>query len=98
MGQRRNLTGARMVITGASQGIGRALTLAALRHGVRVLAVARQTNLLEELAQEAKQAGFELAIVQADITNPADRQKITDAARSQLGGLDVLVNNAGIGS
>lgn len=98
MGQRRNIAGARMLITGASQGIGRALTLAALRHGVRVLAAARQMNLLEELVQEAKQAGFELAIVQADITNPADRQKLAEAARTQLGGLDLLVNNAGIGS
>src|SRR3954454_21160299 len=98
MGQRRSIATTRMLITGASQGIGRALAIEAVKQGAKVLAAARQISLLEELAQEVKAHGGHLEIVAADVTSEADRKKLTDAARSQLGGLDVLVNNAGIGS
>src|SRR5262249_41063021 len=57
MGQRRTIAGLRMLITGASQGIGRALALEAVQQGVKVLAVARQQPLLDELAAEAKSLG-----------------------------------------
>ncbi len=98
MGQRRDIAGLRILITGASQGIGRALALEAARRGARVLAAARSAELLAELEHEAAQAGHPLLTVQADVTEPADRQKMVDAAASRLGGLDVLVNNAGIGA
>src|SRR5262245_10185390 len=98
MGQRRNITGLRILITGASQGIGRALALEAARRGARVLAAARSADLLTELAAEARAAGHPLETVQADVTSADDRQKMADAARDRLGGLDVLVNNAGIGA
>ncbi len=98
MGQRRTLPGSRMLITGASQGIGRALALAAAARGARVLAVARSADLLTELADQAKTAGGILVTVQADITSPDDRQAMVEAARHHFGGLDVLVNNAGIGA
>jgi short-subunit dehydrogenase len=87
-----------MLITGASQGIGRALAKAAVRRGVRVLAAARSEPLLAELAEGARAEGGTLQIVQADITNPDDRQRILDAALHHFGGLDLLVNNAGIGA
>jgi short-subunit dehydrogenase len=98
MGQRRTIAGTRMLITGASQGIGRALAIEAVKQGAKVLAAARQQSLLEELAAELKKSGGHLEIVAADVTSAADRHKLVDAARVQLGGLDVLVNNAGIGS
>lgn len=97
MGRRRQLAGLRILITGASQGIGRALALEALRRGARVLAAARSADLLADLAAEAKPLGT-LATVQADVTSPDDRQAMLDAARQHFGGLDVLVNNAGIGA
>jgi short-subunit dehydrogenase len=98
MGHRRNIAGLRILITGASQGIGRALALEGARRGARVLAAARSADLLAELAAEARAAGHTIDTVQADVTFADDRQKMADAARDLLGGLDVLVNNAGIGA
>jgi short-subunit dehydrogenase len=92
---RRDIAGLRILITGASQGIGRALALEAARRGARVLAAARSQDLLADLAKEA---GGTVHTVLADVTSPEDRQKMVDAARDQLGGLDVLINNAGIGA
>jgi short-subunit dehydrogenase len=98
MGQRRTLAGSRLLITGASQGIGRALALDAARRGAKVLAAARSEQLLRELATEANSAGGILVAVPADITSPEDRQRLVDAAQRHFGGLDVLINNAGIGA
>lgn len=98
MGQRRQIAGLRILITGASQGIGRALALEAARRGARVLAAARSADLLDELVQEARGAGQSIETVVADVTSAADRQKMVEAARQKLGGLDVLINNAGIGA
>jgi short-subunit dehydrogenase len=96
MGQRRSLAGSRILITGASQGIGRALASAAARRGARVLAAARSAPLLEKLKQEVQ--GGTLETVRADVTSPEDRAAMARAAVRAFGGLDVLVNNAGIGA
>jgi short-subunit dehydrogenase len=98
MGQRRSITGARVVITGASQGIGRALAVAAARRGARVLAAARSDELLQELAAEVRASGGTIETVRADVTSPEDRRRMVEAAVGHFGGLDVLVNNAGIGA
>lgn len=98
MGQRRTLAGSRMLITGASQGIGRALALEAAARGAKVLAAARSADLLDELARDARGRGGVLETVQADVTSAADRQKMVEAAQRHFGGLDLLVNNAGIGA
>jgi short-subunit dehydrogenase len=74
------------------------LALAAASRGARVLAAARSDDLLRELAAEARTAGHPLETVVADVTSPADRQHMVDAALRCYGGLDVLVNNAGIGA
>jgi len=97
---RRKIAGLRILITGASQGIGRALAVAAVRRGACVLAAARSAELLAELAKEIHAAGgtLELETVVADVTSPADRQKMVETARRVFGGLDVLINNAGIGA
>jgi short-subunit dehydrogenase len=98
MGQSRKITGCRMLITGASQGIGRALALEAAKQGARVMAAARSDDLLAELAREAEALGHPILTVRADVTEPADRQKMVDECARAMGGLDVLVNNAGIGA
>ncbi len=94
----RKLDGLRVLVTGASQGIGRALCVEAARRGCRVLAAARSRPLLDELAAEIRQANGTVETVVADVTKPEDRQAMADAAVRHFGGLDVLVNNAGIGA
>jgi short-subunit dehydrogenase len=94
----RKLAGKRVLVTGASQGIGRALCVAAAKRGCKVLAAARSRELLDELAAEVRAAGGTIETVVADVTSPADRQAMVDAAVRHFGGLDILVNNAGIGA
>jgi short-subunit dehydrogenase len=95
---RRRISGSRMLISGASQGIGRALVVAAAARGAKVLAVARSGELLRELAEQLRAQGGIVETLAADITNPQDRQRMVEAARDHFGGLDILVNNAGIGA
>jgi short-subunit dehydrogenase len=97
MGQ-RTLQGARILITGASQGIGRALAAAAARQGCKVLAAARSRDQLQDLADGVRKEGGVLEVVQADVTSADDRRRMVEAAQQHFGGLDILVNNAGIGA
>jgi short-subunit dehydrogenase len=98
MGQRRSIAGSRILITGASQGIGKALAEAAAARGAKVIACARKVELLQELAQQIRAKGGVIEIVQADICSPQDRQRLVETAQTAFGGLDILVNNAGIGA
>jgi short-subunit dehydrogenase len=98
MGQRRNIRGSRLLITGASQGIGRAIAAEAAKRGAKVLAVARSADQLEVLATEARANDGTLFTVTADITSPHDRSRMAEACSEHMGGLDILVNNAGIGA
>jgi short-subunit dehydrogenase len=98
MGQRRAIAGSRMLITGASQGIGRALAQLAARQGAKVLATARNADLLRELADRAQAEGVTLDVLRADVTSPDDRRAMAAAMEQHFGGLDILVNNAGIGA
>ncbi len=95
---RRRISESRILITGASQGIGKALAEAAAAQGAKVLAAARSEHLLRELSEQVRARGGSLETVTADITEPKDRERMVEAALDHLGGLDVLVNNAGIGA
>lgn len=96
---RRKLDGLIVVITGASQGIGRALALESLKKGMKVVAAARSADLLYDLAAEAKPIGQgALATVVGDITKPDGRKAILEGAVQNFGGVDILVNNAGVGA
>ena len=98
MGRRRELTGLRVLVTGASQGIGRAIVEVAARRGMKVLAAARNLELLIELATQTKQVDGTVEIVQADVATEEGRRAMVEAATQKFGGLDVLINNAGIGA
>src|SRR5437763_14644682 len=98
MGQRRSITGSRIPITGASQGIGKALAESAAARGAKVLVCARKLELLSDVAQQIRAKGGVIEIVQADITSADDRRRLVEAAEQAFGGLDILVNNAGIGA
>lgn len=84
------LAGRRVLVTGASSGIGRALAEALVAHGAQVIAAARSAQKLATLADAL---GAALVPVPADVANPADIERLVAAA----GPLDALVNNAGIG-
>jgi short-subunit dehydrogenase len=98
MGSRRTIEGSRILVTGASQGIGRALAEAGVRRGAHVLAVARSADLLAELTAALRPIGGSFETLAADVTVASDRRMMVDAAMRHFRGLDILVNNAGIGA
>jgi short-subunit dehydrogenase len=93
---RRQLHAARVLLTGASSGIGRELALALARRGAQLLLIARREELLRELAGECGQLGAAAEYVAGDATDPAVRAAVIDRAAALWDGLDVLVNNAGV--
>ena len=89
------LEGKRTLITGAGSGIGRALALEASRLGMKVALCGRRAEALAETLSEMTPSGQHLRL-RGDITDPAVRRGMRDYLWRQWGGLDVLVNNAGI--
>jgi len=83
------------LVTGSSRGFGRAFTEAALEAGHRVVATARNS---EHLVDIARTFGESVRTVSLDVTNEAQAKYAVDAAIETFGGLDVLVNNAGYGN
>jgi short-subunit dehydrogenase len=98
----RILQGSRLLITGASGGIGRCLAEQAVRAGARVAVAARSADKLDELASALNAAPGgttgEVLAIPADVTVEADRRRLLQTIVEHFGGLDVLVNNAGVAS
>jgi NAD(P)-dependent dehydrogenase (short-subunit alcohol dehydrogenase family) len=84
-----------VVVTGASEGIGRAFCLALAPQQPRLVLAARNRERLESLAQECRALGAQALVVQTDVTDEASCRALVDAAVAAFGGVDVLVNNAG---
>ena len=94
----RALRGLRAVITGASGGIGRGVAEQAAARGARLVLAARSADKLEEVARRLSSGGAEVLAVPVDVTSDADRRRLIETAVGRLGGLDLLINNAGVGS
>jgi NAD(P)-dependent dehydrogenase (short-subunit alcohol dehydrogenase family) len=94
---RRALQNRRILITGASSGIGRSLAEAAAKRGMRVALAAPHAEFLHEVVSGLRARGAETLITVGDLTDPASRRAAVDAAVAGFGGLDILVNNAGVG-
>ena len=94
---RRKISGSRILLTGASSGIGRALAIELAREGARLVLVARRPEKLEEVEREVEAAGGHAVLCVGDVTEAATRNAALAACEEHLGGLDVLINNAGVG-
>jgi NAD(P)-dependent dehydrogenase (short-subunit alcohol dehydrogenase family) len=86
------------IVTGASSGLGVAFAQALAEAGADVVLGARRVDRLEETAELVRAAGRRAVTVATDVADPDSCQALVDAAVSGLGRVDVLVNNAGIGT
>ena len=90
-----NLRGKRALVTGASRGIGREISLSYARAGADVAVAARNAEALLELQGEISALGRKGVVIAADVTQDGAASDIVEQAVMGLGGLDILVNNAG---
>ena len=91
-----NLEGRAALVTGASQGIGRACAWKLAKCGARLALVARNQQKLEELAQQIAQAGGSARAFVADVESEEQVKATFKAVVTDFGKIDILVNNAGI--
>ncbi len=92
------LAGRKALITGASRGIGRAIALAFARQGADLALVATRADLLDGLAEEARALGRAAVPLAVDLRDEAAVTQAVNVAVKELGGLDIVVNNAGVTS
>jgi NAD(P)-dependent dehydrogenase (short-subunit alcohol dehydrogenase family) len=89
------LSGRVALVTGASRGIGREIAVTLAREGAEVAVVARSAEKLAEVAAEIEGLGRRCHIITADVTDEAAPERIVSETTSALGGITILVNNAG---
>lgn len=90
------LAGKRVVVTGASSGIGRAIALAAARQGADVVLTFRSNESgANQAAAAIRDLGRRAAIIRADLADESDLTRLVDTARQAFGGIDGWINNAG---
>lgn len=95
---RRDLSGRVVLVTGASRGIGRRTAERLGREGVRLALTSRSGGELESLAKRIRDGGTEVDAFPADLTDAAAREELIRDVVARFGGLDVLVNCAGVAS
>lgn len=94
----RLLEGKICLVTGAGRGIGRSIATAYAREGGRVAVTARNEAELEEVVGTISQGGGHALAIIADLSDPTEPARIVEQVRDSWGPIQVLVNNAGIGS
>jgi 3-oxoacyl-[acyl-carrier protein] reductase len=92
-----SLKGKTALITGAGKGIGRAIAMALAAEGVHVGLLARTTKDLQNLADELQSAGHKCSIATADVSNIQSVNTAVGSMLTEMGNIDILINNAGIG-
>ncbi|MDX1806618.1 MAG: 3-ketoacyl-ACP reductase [Paenisporosarcina sp.] len=91
-----NLKGKNAIITGAGRGIGRAIAIALASEGVNVGLLARSEEHLQEVVKEAGAQGVKAVFATADVSSNDEVTKAIHSLTSELGTVDILINNAGI--
>src|SRR5262245_1609134 len=94
----RQLQGRRVLLTGASSGIGRALARRLAGSGAHLLLTARRQDRLQQLAKELRELNGAVTFSAGDITDAATRRQLLQIVEQRWGALDLLVNNAGRGA
>lgn len=92
----KDYKGQKAVVTGAANGIGRALALGMAKRGADVLVADIHGDEVQKVCEEIRAMGRESCAVQADVTIKADCKKIFDKCMEVFGRCDILVNNAGV--
>lgn len=92
---RFRLDGKRLFITGGSRGLGREMALAIAEAGADVVLVGRELDSLESTAADIRQRGRQVALIQADVGQPAEAERACQVALDQHGPIDIVVNNVG---
>ena len=94
--EKLSLKGKGVVITGGGTGLGREMTLAMARAGADLVVAARRIGPIEEVTEEVRALGRKAVAVSTDVTDTAQVATLMETAISELGKVDVLLNNAGI--
>lgn len=94
----RNLVGQCVVLTGATSGIGRATAVQFARAGADLVLAARRQNVLDEVAAQCQALGAQVLVVPTDVTDERAVRALASAAVARFGGIDVWVNNVGVGA
>ena len=91
-----SLEGKTIIVTGASSGLGRELAATYAMAGANIVAASRTLSKLEEVVREIEVKGGKALAVRTDVTNNDDVEHLLKASLEHFGGVDVLLNNAGI--
>src|ERR1700740_2034146 len=94
-GENVDLAGKRVLLTGASSGIGEAGAELLARHGATVVAVARRKDLLEALTDRVTNGGASAISIPCDVSDMDACDALVADVEKRIGGVDILINNAG---
>jgi gluconate 5-dehydrogenase len=91
-----DLTGRVAIVTGGSIGLGRQMAAGLAEMGANLVLCARKAERCQQVAEEVRQLGVKAIAAACDVKSQASIQGVVDAALAEFGGIDVLINNAGI--